>query len=111
MCRRTAGSPAAAEYACAAAGAAAIGHRLQSNWDEHVSNFGNAEKAIDAAATAGAACGEPADGFTRTQIHVAGGMVAIQLGVNADEAVDRLRAYSYACGRPISSVAADIIGR
>jgi hypothetical protein len=36
-------------------------------------------------------------------------MVAIQLGTNAAEAVDRLRAYAYACGRPISSVAADII--
>jgi hypothetical protein len=38
-------------------------------------------------------------------------MVAIQLGGSADEGVDRLRAYSYACGRPIASVAADIIAR
>ena len=49
--------------------------------------------------------------FTRTQIHVAAGMVAIQLGITANEGVDRLRAHAYACGRPLSSMAADIIGR
>jgi hypothetical protein len=109
--RCTPGSLGAAEYASAAACAAAIARRLASNWDEHVRHFGSAEKAIDAAATSGAAFGGPANVFTRTQIHVAGGMVAIQLGVNADEGVDRLRAYAYACARPVSSVAADIIAR
>ena len=44
-------------------------------------------------------------------IHIAGGMVAIQLAVKADEAIDGLRAYSYARERPISTVAADIIAR
>lgn len=38
-------------------------------------------------------------------------MVAIQLRVSTDDGVDRLRAYSCACGRPISAVAADIIAR
>jgi hypothetical protein len=110
--RRTAGSLAHVEYVTAAACATAIAHRWQSNWEDHLTHFGSAEKAIDAAATTGAALSEPAaDPFTRTQIHVAGGMVAIQLGVNADEGVNRLRAYSYACGRRISAVAADIIAR
>jgi hypothetical protein len=109
--RRTAGSLTAAENASAGACAAAISRLLQSNWDEHVSHFGSAEMAIDAAASTSAAFGEPAGVFTRAQIHVAGGMVAIQLGTNADEGVDRLRAYAYARGRPISSVAADIIAR
>jgi hypothetical protein len=109
--RRTAGSLAAAEYASAAVCTAALARRLQSNWEDHVTHFDSAEMAIDAAATTGAASREDADPFTRTPIHLASGMVAIQLGVNADEAVDRLRAYSYACGRPISSVAADIIAR
>ena len=54
---------------------------------------------------------EPIDPFTRTQVHVAAGMVAIQLGVSADEGVDRLRAHAYASARPLSSVAADIIAR
>jgi hypothetical protein len=109
--RRTAGTLTAAAYASAVAAAAAIGDRLQSNWEAYAGQFDSSEKAIDAAATAGAASDERADAFTRTQIHVAGGMVAIQLAVNADEAIDRLRAYSYALGRPISSVAADIIAR
>ncbi len=107
--RRTAGSLTNAEYASAAAIAAAIGGRLQSNWRAYAAHFDSAENAIDAAATAGAASHEPADAFTRTQIHVAGGMIAIQLAVNVDEAIDRLRAYSYACNRSLASVAADVI--
>jgi S-formylglutathione hydrolase FrmB len=50
-------------------------------------------------------------GLVGLAIGDAGGMVAIQLGVDADEEVDRLGTYAYACGRPISSVAAYIIGR
>jgi len=107
--RRTAGRLTDAEYTSAAAIAAAIGGRLRSNWAAYAAQFDSAENAIDAAATAGAAADEPADAFTRTQIHVAGGMIAIQLAVNVDEAIDRLRAYSYACGRSLTSVAADVI--
>jgi hypothetical protein len=109
--RRTAGSLAGAEYASAAAYAGAISQRLQSNWTAHAARFDSTEQAIDAAATAGLSADEPADAFTRTQIHIAGGVLAIQLEVDPDEAVDRLRAYSYAHDRPISSVAADIIAR
>jgi hypothetical protein len=109
--RRSAGSLADTQCAAAVGCAAAIAGRLQSNWDDHVSRFGSAEKAVDAAAASGAKPNERADQFTRTQIHVASGMVAIQLGVDPDEAIDRLRAYAYAGGRRISSVAADIIAR
>jgi ANTAR domain-containing protein len=91
--------------------ASLIAHRLQSNWNDHVARFGNADQAIDAVATTDAALSERANPFTRTQIHVAAGMVAIHLRVNPDEAVDRLRAYSYACRRRVSSVAADIVAR
>jgi AmiR/NasT family two-component response regulator len=66
---------------------------------------------VDAAATAGSSSDELPDAFTRTQIHIAAGMLAVRLAVNTDEAIDRLRAYSYARGRPISSVAADIVAR
>jgi hypothetical protein len=38
-------------------------------------------------------------------------MVAVQLGVQAEEGVDRLRAFAYACGRSLSEVSADIIAR
>jgi hypothetical protein len=38
-------------------------------------------------------------------------MVAVQLAVPSQEALDRLRAYSYAQRRSITVVAADIIAR
>jgi|GEM_PF-444274 len=109
--RRTAGTLTDTEYVSATAGAAAISRRLQSNWENHVSYYGSVEKAVDAVAASGFEPGESPDPFTRTQIHVAAGMVAVQLGIDSDDAVDLLRAHSYARGRPISAVAADIIAR
>lgn len=109
--RRTTGGLADPERSSARTCATAIAHQLESNWCEHVSRFQTPDDAIDATATASASNQEPAGPFNRTQIHVAGGMVAVQLGVQADEGVDRLRAFAYARGRPVSSVAADIIAR
>jgi hypothetical protein len=109
--RRTASNISKDEYAWAAASVATIAGRLHSNWNDLVSLFGSTEKAVDATATLGASCAETEDPFSRRQIHVAGGMVAVQLGVDPNEAIDRLRAYSYASGRTISCVAADIIAR
>jgi len=99
------------QHAAAQAGAAAIGRRLQTNWEEHLARFGSTKEAIDAAAAAAASAAQEgaAEPFTRTQIYVAAGMLAIQLNAQPDEALDRLRAHSYACGHRISSVAADII--
>ena len=45
----------------------------------------------------------------RLEVHQAAGMVMVQLGVGADEAMLRLRAHSFASGRRISQVAGDII--
>jgi hypothetical protein len=88
-----------------------IAQRLLANWKDHLGRFGSVEEAIDAAAITGVAPTEDTNAFTRTQIHIAGGMVAVQLDVDPAEGVDRLRAYAYACGRRISSVAADIVAR
>jgi GAF domain-containing protein len=44
-------------------------------------------------------------------VHQASGMVAVQLGVSVGEALVRLRAYAFAQDRPISAVAADVVGR
>jgi len=52
---------------------------------------------------------KPADSFTRAQVYVASGMVAVQLATSAKEGLDRLRAYSYANERPVAAVAADNI--
>lgn len=108
--RRSAGTLDAAECAAVEECTATIAHRLVTNWEHYVDRFGDVEKALDAAAT-DVALGQAANPFARTQIHVAGGMVAVQLGIDADEGVDRLRAYSYARGRRISCVAADVIAR
>jgi hypothetical protein len=109
--RRRAGGLDAAESAAVVLSTAMIAQRLLANWEHHVKLFGGLEEALDAAATTGVAPSEAANSFTRTQIHIAGGMVAVQLDVDPDEGVDRLRAYAYASSRRISSVAADIIAR
>jgi hypothetical protein len=108
--RRATGGLGDSEMAAACASASAIANQLQSNWQKHRARFGSVEQAIDAAATSDSGA-EPIDPFTRTQVHVAAGMVSIQLGVTADEALDRLRAHAYASARPLSSVAADLIAR
>jgi hypothetical protein len=109
--RRAAGGLDDVQYEWAAACATAIAQQLQSNWRTYVARTGSTQRAIETAAVTGVALSEPADPFTRTQIHLAGGMAAVQLGVMSSEGVDRLRAYSYAHGRSISAVAADIIAR
>jgi hypothetical protein len=47
----------------------------------------------------------------RAVVHQAAGMLAIQLGVPVGDALTRLRAQALATHRPISRVAADLIGR
>lgn len=47
----------------------------------------------------------------RAQIHQASGMVSVQLRVSTLEALARIRAYAFAHGRPVDSVAADIVDR
>jgi hypothetical protein len=109
--RRAAGGLGNVQYEWAAACATAIAQRLRSNWQTYVARTGGTQRAIETAAVTGVALSEPADPFTRTHIHLAGGMAAVQLGVMSSEGVDRLRAYSYAHARSISAVAADIIAR
>jgi hypothetical protein len=48
---------------------------------------------------------------TRFEVYQAQGMVMIQLGVGAAEALSRLRAYAYAHDRRLRDVANDVIGR
>ncbi len=109
--RRSAGTLDAAQCAAVEECTATIARQLATNWEHHVARFGDVEMALDAAATDDVGLSQAANPFTRTQIHIAGGMVAVQLGIDAGEGVDRLRAYSYACGRRICSVAADVIAR
>jgi GAF domain-containing protein len=48
---------------------------------------------------------------SRAGVHQATGMITVQLGVSLAEALLRLRARAYAMGRPVSDVAADVVGR
>jgi hypothetical protein len=47
----------------------------------------------------------------RAQIHQASGMVSIQLGVSAHDALSVIRAYAFSNDRPIDHVAVDIVER
>ncbi|MFC9437380.1 GAF and ANTAR domain-containing protein [Nocardia sp. NPDC057030] len=90
----------------AAACADAVGGTLSANWAVRVRDAGSVDQAIELSAA-----GEhPADSveFSRTEVYLAAGMVSVQLGVTTAEGLDRLRAYSYAQGRSITAVAADI---
>ncbi|BBX69828.1 hypothetical protein MPSYJ_32890 [Mycolicibacterium psychrotolerans] len=88
--------------------ATAVGHTLMGNWYLHAARTGSAPNTLDTVAIVGAdnAGGHP---FSRAGIHLAAGMIAVQLDVPAGEGLDRLRAYSYGQQRPISEVAADVI--
>jgi hypothetical protein len=48
---------------------------------------------------------------TRAEVHQATGMVLVQLGVTAPEALARLRAYAFAQGRLLIDVARDVVAR
>jgi hypothetical protein len=104
--RRTEGHLTDQQHAAAQAAATAIGRRIKTNWQDHLAGFGSTTDAVDAAASAAQ---DGPDPFSRTQVHVAAGILAVQLDTHPEEALDRLRAHSYASGRRISSVAADII--
>lgn len=49
--------------------------------------------------------------FYRSEVYQAAGMVTVQLGVNIDVAMARLRAYAFAAGRPTGDVARDVVAR
>jgi hypothetical protein len=47
----------------------------------------------------------------RREVHQATGMILVQLGISATDAFARLRAYSFAAGRPVTDVARDVVER
>ena len=105
--RHTAGALSAEETQCAEAVAEGLGKLLVSNWTRYRSATGDTDAAIETAADT-CAGSRP---FSRASIHVAAGIVAVQLGVSPDEGVDRLRAHCYASRCSLDAVAADVIAR
>lgn len=47
----------------------------------------------------------------RSQVHVAAGMVAEQLGESVNEAIDRVRAFTFASGQRLNEVTEDIVAQ
>jgi hypothetical protein len=108
--RRSGGQLSEDEQHSARQCASAVRTALESNWRDHLMRSGSEQAALDAAALSGAAPGDP-DPFTRTEVYVASGMLAVQLRLPAGDALDRLRAYAYANRRSITAVAADVVAR
>ncbi|MDF2824881.1 MAG: hypothetical protein K0R68_2289 [Mycobacterium sp.] len=106
--RRTSGELLEREQQSAQVCASALQAALDHNWRTFVEHSDSTEDAI---ATAAAYTAGPADPFTRSQVHVAAGMVAAQLSIPTGDSLDRLRAYAYAHRRSILAVAADVVAR
>lgn len=108
--RRTSGAIGDREQYAARVCAQSLQTALDSNWRAHLERSSSQEAAIDAISLGGATP-FPSNPFTRSQVHIAAGMVAVQLNVPTAEALDRLRAHAYAAKRSIVAVAADVVAR
>ncbi|MGB2919772.1 MAG: hypothetical protein WBB57_26255 [Mycobacterium sp.] len=108
--RRTAGALSVGAHQSAQLCAAALQRTLESNWADHLRHSTSEEAAIEAAALSGsgAANGDP---FTRQQVYVAAGMIAVQLEISTSAALDRLRAYAFSHHASVTAVAADVVAR
>jgi hypothetical protein len=109
--RRSTGELATGQFEAASICATAVADTLSKNWATNLLGAIDAVAAIEEISADPAGQLGSANQFSRARIYVASGMVAVQLGVSADDGLDRLRAYTYARGRPIDDVAADILTR
>jgi hypothetical protein len=68
---------------------------------------------LDEQAGIGTPEGYPVDWLSdsRPEVHQATGMISVQLGVGIAEAFSRLRARAFTEGRPLSTVAAEVVAR
>ncbi|CAM4079573.1 GAF domain-containing protein [Nocardia ninae] len=107
--RSTVGELDSAAQESAAACASAVAGTLSANWAVRVQKAGGVEQAIELSELEERAAAESE--FSRTEVYIAAGMVAVQLAVPSGEGLDRLRAYAYAQRRSIAAVAADIVAR
>lgn len=106
--RNTAGPLSPGEAECAADCAGAIADALPRSWPSHHARSADVGSAIDAIDTAAR---DGVDPFTRSAVHIAAGITAIQLNTSPNVGLELLRAYAYAQQLPTSAVASDIIGR
>jgi hypothetical protein len=109
--RLTAGELEPEQHDSASVCADTIGETLLSNWGAHVARTVDAVSAGGAESSGANEVLRSDNEFSRAAVYVASGMVAVQLGVSADEGLDWLRAYTFSHGRSITDVAADVVGR
>ena len=111
--RRTPGALGADELNAALTIAATAAFTVRQNWDAYLAQTNDAAGAdADAAAeNLSAAQVDSPGAFSRSQVYLASGMAAVQLGIPAGEALDRLRAYSYQHSRSIKDVSDDVVAR
>jgi hypothetical protein len=109
--RRTPGALAPAELDSARTCSAAIGDRLGANWQSQVQRSGGTRAAIEAVGLHDGSSTHLDDRFTRGQVHIAAGMVAVQLKLSTQDGMTRLRAHAYAERRSVVAVAADVVSR
>jgi hypothetical protein len=100
--RRAAGPLNDTELNVASLYAEAIGYVIRSALPD-------ADSPTDTATKAEAALVDPSNPFTRSEVYVASGVVALQLDVSVDEGLARVRAHAYAYDLAITAVAADIV--
>ena len=108
--RATPGPLSVSEYEAAASCAAEAGATVRKNWSDYISRANELQSPADALALE---LSDPSndEGFSRSRVFMASGMLAVQWGILPEEAMDRLRAYAFGSGRSINDVADDVIGR
>lgn len=109
--RRTPGTLAQSELESARTCTAAISRRLASNWHSQVQRSGDAQVAVEAVGLSDGPSAAVDDRFTRAQVHIAAGMVAVQLKISTKDGLTRLRAHAYAERKSVVAVAADVVSR
>ncbi|MDF2585838.1 MAG: hypothetical protein K0R33_4481 [Mycobacterium sp.] len=109
--RRTPGALAPSELHSARTCSTAISDRLGANWQSQVQRSGGARAAVEAVGLHDGSSTHVDDRFTRGQVHIAAGMVAVQLKVSTQDGMTRLRAHAYAERRSVVAVAADVVSR
>jgi GAF domain/ANTAR domain len=108
--RATPGALTGTQYQAAVACAAEAGTTVRNNWSDYLSRARELGSSADALAVE---LSDPTndEGFSRSRVFMASGMLAVQWGIVPEDAMDRLRAYSFRSGRSINDVATDVIGR
>jgi hypothetical protein len=95
------------EYDAALGCAAAIGAVIGSTYARWSHRFSEDRDLNGAALTALT----ESDPYSRSQVHIAAGVIAEHLGVSVGEALVRMRAYAFARNLPITEVADDVVAQ